>query len=890
MPTSTQIKQEIIERLGFFPAFFAPAIATPQVLLSLWQQTWSTYVNNPLPALFKEKLFVYVSRYCSIPYFTICHSCILRSLGMTATEILELHRYSLPISEADLKRDIAYLNQNSAYRSHWQTNPKLEESVLRCSAFLFLQPALAEVCRTKMRQFLGIPMYNHLTALLSYIKLCHHWLENNPEISYEQDQRAQLHLAPLLLEKLDLAEFFQKKGNNRISISIAPNNPSEVSNPSFSMQDANLCKERFRICFINAPFPMMIHDSDGKILHLNKSWTEITGYGAEDIPTLVDWTRQAQVKRQEIVRSCNIQIEAEVAFHRVVNSLLNLPYNLDPKIEFENSELELATRSEVTVITSSGEKRFWDFYSAPLARFPNGRELMISMARDITNSIRIEAELKEVESRLQLLEEATNSGNWVCNLETDIVNIDDRACQLFGLEKNSFNGNYESFLQSIHPSERQSIDLAFIKAVKTKKDLDIEYRVIWADNSIHWLRVKGKLVYDEFNNPNGIKGMVIEITQSKQAQQQLQQIHQYEQQDLVQSLNSLTSLLNLLPSALLVLEKNSQNISFCNQLMAESLGFETPQQVQGKTISECFSPENREKLLQQGNSVWRAKETLRQLQTISLVDGYHQYDTVIIPLPKTEEAVEALLYVFNEVPDLVATKKALSERSVQLEAANRELESFSYSVSHDLQTPLRIINGFSQVLWERYGDRLDQQGKHYLQRIRANSDRMNELIDALLQLSQLTRSQMQCTQIDLSIVAQEIIAELQATQPERKVEFQIASGLVANGDPRLLRIVLNNLLNNAWKYTSKTSSASIEFNTISEPNKPLTYFVRDNGAGFNQAYAHKLFVPFQRLHSELEFPGTGIGLATVQRIIHRHGGKVWAEGDFNQGAVFYFCL
>ena len=194
------------------------------------------------------------------------------------------------------------------------------------------------------------------------------------------------------------------------------------------------------------------------------------------------------------------------------------------------------------------------------------------------------------------------------------------------------------------------------------------------------------------------------------------------------------------------------------------------------------------------------------------------------------------------------------------------------------------------MLWENYQPNLDQRGKHYLQRIQANSKRMSDLIDALLQLSRVTRSQMKSAKVDLSAIATDIVEQLRAEDPQRNLQTIIASSLKTQGDPQLLRIVLNNLLHNAWKYTSKCSHPRIEFGVITENIDRPTYFVRDNGAGFDQEYADKLFTAFQRLHSEAEFPGTGIGLATVQRIIYRHGGKVWAEGECDRGATIYFTL
>jgi PAS domain S-box-containing protein len=229
------------------------------------------------------------------------------------------------------------------------------------------------------------------------------------------------------------------------------------------------------------------------------------------------------------------------------------------------------------------------------------------------------------------------------------------------------------------------------------------------------------------------------------------------------------------------------------------------------------------------------------------------------------------------------------QRTAQLEATNRELEAFSYSISHDLAAPLRSIDGFSQILLEDYAEVLDDEGKDYLSRVRASSQHLGQLIDALLKLSRMTRREIRRERVDLSAMAEDIARELRIGQPERQVEFVIADGLVVDGDAWLLRIALENLLGNAWKFTGKSTPARIEFG-VTEHEDVLAYFVRDNGAGFDMSYADKLFGAFQRLHTTEEFPGTGIGLATVQRIVHRHGGHTWAEGRVGQGATFYFTL
>ncbi len=235
-------------------------------------------------------------------------------------------------------------------------------------------------------------------------------------------------------------------------------------------------------------------------------------------------------------------------------------------------------------------------------------------------------------------------------------------------------------------------------------------------------------------------------------------------------------------------------------------------------------------------------------------------------------------------------ERQIESRTAQLTATNQELDSFAYTVSHDLRAPLRAIDGFSLALDEDFGPRLAPEARGYLARIRSGCERMSALIDGILRLSRLTRTELDWQPIDLSKIADEIIEEIRAEAPQRVVEYCVAADLTATADPAMLRIVLTNLLGNAWKYSANTAKARIEFGALRHEGSEATFFVKDNGAGFDMRYSDKLFKAFQRLHSAKEFAGNGIGLATVQRILHRHGGKVWAESQVGVGATFYFTL
>ena len=355
----------------------------------------------------------------------------------------------------------------------------------------------------------------------------------------------------------------------------------------------------------------------------------------------------------------------------------------------------------------------------------------------------------------------------------------------------------------------------------------------------------------------------------------------------------------------------------------QSTGY-TPQELIGKNGFDFLHPDDIENLrrlyaaglekqdlvatveyrFRHKNGAWRIVEgVFRNLLDDPAVGGMLINARDVTERRQAEDAVRLL----NQ--DL---ERRVAERTLQLETANKELEAFSYSVSHDLRAPLRAIAGFSEAVLTDYSDRLDEQGRHYLQRMRANATHMNQLISDLLSLSRVTRAELQRRPVDLSDLAQRIAADLQKAEPLRDVEVIVAPDLIAEGDRRLLQIAVENLIGNAWKYTSKHAHARIEFGAmriedcrsqigdvsggewgrseISELKSRIVYFVRDDGAGFDMTQAEKLFGAFQRLHNTREFEGTGIGLATVQRIIHRHGGRIWAEAAVERGATFYFTL
>jgi PAS domain S-box-containing protein len=357
----------------------------------------------------------------------------------------------------------------------------------------------------------------------------------------------------------------------------------------------------------------------------------------------------------------------------------------------------------------------------------------------------------------------------------------------------------------------------------------------------------------------------------------------------VQASSLLDAIIENIPDMVFV--KDAERLAFVrlNRAGEQLLGLSRDQLI-GKTDFDFFPASEAEFF------VAKDRETLAANRVVDIPEepihtaaGTRWLHTKKVPLLDAAGVPRYLLGISHDITERKHAIAELSAAKAAAEASNRELESFSYSVAHDLRTPLRAIDGFSLALAEDYGDRLDVEGRRYVTRVRDAAQRMAELIDDLLTLSRVTRSELRRQRVDLSALAHTVLGTLQRLEPDRRVEVAIAPGLVADADPQLAAIALDNLLGNAWKFTAKRRDARIELGQIAVDGE-TAYFVRDNGAGFDMAYRHKLFGVFQRLHPEAEFPGTGIGLATVARITQRHRGRIWADGELGAGATFYFTL
>ncbi|MBL8152551.1 MAG: PAS domain-containing protein [Anaerolineae bacterium] len=411
-----------------------------------------------------------------------------------------------------------------------------------------------------------------------------------------------------------------------------------------------------------------------------------------------------------------------------------------------------------------------------------------------------------------------------------------------------------------------------------------------AEGNPQWVWTSKIPLQDEQGQVTGLVGISRDVTERKRAEEEV-----------ARSRSMLRLVLDSIPEY--VFWKDQQSIfQGCNRMFAELLGMASPDDVIGKHDSDLVpSTLDMRRYAEEDHLVLSGQSPILHYEEDLVLEGQHVYRFVTkVPLVNSQDEIIGVLGV---VSDMTAQKNAeeeirrlneeleerVIERTQQLEAMNAELEAFAHSVSHDLRAPLRAINGFSQILLDDYGIQLDATGQEYLHRQRMATQRMGRLIDDLLQLSRVTRREIHVEPVDLSAIAQEIAAELQGANPERQVRWDIQPGIMAEGDAGLLRILLNNLLSNAWKFTGKKPYARIAFH-CEEQDGQRRYSIADDGVGFDPAYAQKLFTAFQRLHSPHDFEGTGIGLATARRIIMRHGGTIEAHSQPDQGAVFTFTF
>jgi PAS domain S-box-containing protein len=635
-------------------------------------------------------------------------------------------------------------------------------------------------------------------------------------------------------------------------------------------------KALLKLVFDYMPVLVSIFSQEGEVLMVNRHLEQVLGWNQTDYKTI------------DVLRECYPDPEDYEATKAYINRA-------------DSTWREFKTRVR--------DGRLLDMRWIQI-RLADGRSM--SIGQDITEQKRLIASLAAMNQELELrvaqrtealekqdalLQESqrvARLGSWEMIPLTEEVHWSSEMFQIFGYDPSQPAPNVSQQRRNFAPEDWQHLMEMVDRAVKFGESYALDLQIIREDGSLGYVFAKGQPSFDETGRVQRLVGVAMDISDRKAAEQEI-----IRNRDLREAIfNELADALFLVDAeTLLTLDCNRKAMElFRVSHKAELIGIE------GHFLQRYqFTAEELVAIEQQmaAQGFWS-----RELEYVTRQGSFFWGNIAAKPIVVAGKTMN--LVRVTDISDRKHIEAKNQKIAQKLAAANRELEAFAYSVSHDLRSPLRAIDGFSQALMEDYGDQFDEEAKDYFHRIHRAVERMGSLIDDLLRLSRVSRAEIQYSQVNLTEVAEEIVTELRTSRPDRQVEFLITPGLMVYADSNLLRVALENLLQNAWKFTSHHSTARIEVGTIEssrtdssqqidpkdnqEQGEDIVYFVRDDGAGFDMAYASMLFGVFQRLHNTNEFPGTGIGLATVQRVIHRHGGRIWAEGIVEAGATIYFTI
>lgn len=510
------------------------------------------------------------------------------------------------------------------------------------------------------------------------------------------------------------------------------------------------------------------------------------------------------------------------------------------------------------------------------------------VSTDITKIKETEEALKKSGERLREAQRIGRMGAWEVDIPADRIEQTDEVTRILGRRGEDIDTT-EKFIQAIFPEDRGLVTSSINDAVYAGRPYSVDFRIVRPDNEVRFVHAQGEVERDQSGRALRMRGTIQDVTELKIAANRLEESER-KYRGLVE--NSIV--------AVFTTTLEGQFI-YVNEAMVRIYEFGSAEELESENAVKRFkNPPDRARMIGIVKDLGRVegfefegvtkKGNIRNILIMGRLDK-GLFSGMALDITERKRMENEVRRLNTELEERVEERTLeLKKTAEDLSVANREMETFTYSVAHDLRSPLRLIDGFSKVLLKQHGERLDRDGQDHLERIRGAVKRMGALIDDLLNLSYVMRAEVSQGTVNLSGMAAAIITDMKKSDPERKAEVSVQEGLKAKGDERLIRMVLENLIGNAWKYSSKRDVARIEFGSAGSLDGTGVYYIRDNGIGFRMEEARSIFEPFHRLRSADEFPGTGVGLSTVRRIIERHSGRIWAESEPGKGSIFFFTL
>jgi PAS domain S-box-containing protein len=643
----------------------------------------------------------------------------------------------------------------------------------------------------------------------------------------------------------------------------------DITEGKRAVEELKRSEERYRYLFENNPYPMWTYDRKTlAFLDVNEAAIEKYGYS-----------------RQEFLNMAIVDIRPPEDLEKLIQNLAQ------PRRPLDHSEGWRHCLKDGTII-------YVEITSHTLEM--DGHASVFVIAQDITERVQTQNTIRLKDELLHLTSEMAKVGGWEFDAQTRNGTWTDEVARIHDLEP-SQQTSVELGLSFYLNESRARVEQAVKEAIELAKPYDLELEMITAKGNHKWVRTAALPILDE-GKVIKVQGIFQDITERKKTEDDLQKAHD-ELEVKVQERTAALSQANALLQALMdympdqIYFKDTQCRFIRNsRAQATLLGLSDPVEVIGKTDFDFF-PHAAKAYAEEQEVMKTGKSLIDFEEWVVWPDGKETWvSTTKVPLLNSDRETIGIFGISRDITERKRSELAiqqlnhdLEKQAEKLQVANKELEAFSYSVSHDLRAPLRAIDGYTRILVEDYESKFDAEGKRICGIISAEARRMGQLIDDLLAFSRLGRKEMYSSNVDMKALVISVLNELIKDDDRERIDFKIARLPSVSADASLMRQVWVNLLSNALKFTSKKERATIEVGSKSSKEE-IVYFVRDSGAGFDMEYANKLFGVFQRLHSESEFEGTGVGLAIVQRIIHRHDGRIWAEGQVDQGATFYFAL